>query len=252
MTYAFHPFADIFPLLDGAELEELVTDIKKSGLLEPIVLLEGKILDGRNRHRACIAAGVEPIFQDFTGGDPAAYVISANIHRRHLTAKRKRDLIAKLTVATPEKSDRQIAETVKVDHKTVGAVRAQQEARGEIPHVKTRTDTKGRKQPARKPPRRPAKKKREIIDERQALARRLVAVDRELVVLLSKFFGKYPDQVDAFFADVSISATEIEERDEKKPTDTPETSAEAMKATFAAADDGLDIPECLRRDRVRP
>jgi hypothetical protein len=84
--------------------------------------------------------------------DPYAYVVSANIRRRHLTAEQERDLIAKLIKATPDKSDRQIAETVKVDHKTVGAVRAEQEARGEIPHVETQTDSKGRQQPARRAP----------------------------------------------------------------------------------------------------
>jgi hypothetical protein len=55
-----------------------------------------------------------------------------------------------LIKAQPEKSDRQIADTVKVDHKTVGAVRAEQEARGEIPHVETRTDSMGRQQPAKR------------------------------------------------------------------------------------------------------
>ena len=64
--------------------------------------------------------------------DPYAYVISANIHRRHLTAEQKRELIAKLIKATPEKSDRQIAETVKASPTTVGTVRAGMEAKGEV------------------------------------------------------------------------------------------------------------------------
>jgi hypothetical protein len=58
----FHPLADIFPLLEGQDLHE------------PIVLFEGKILDGRNRYRACGAAGIEPV----------AYVISLNLRRRVL------------------------------------------------------------------------------------------------------------------------------------------------------------------------
>src|SRR5262249_49772948 len=84
--------------------------------------------------------------------DPYAYVISANIHRRHLSVEQKRDLIAKLIKATPGKSDRQIGEMIKADHKTVGAVRAHAEATGEISPVEKRVgkDGKSRKQPAKR------------------------------------------------------------------------------------------------------
>ena len=87
-------------------------------------------------------------------GDPTAYVISKNIHRRHLTAEQKRDLIAKLIAAGPEKSDRQIGKMAKADHKTVGAVRKAKEATGEISPVERRVgaDGKARKQPAKKKP----------------------------------------------------------------------------------------------------
>src|SRR5262245_47499873 len=165
----FHPLADIFPLMEGEEFDALVADIKKNGLREKIDLHQGKIVDGRNRYRALQRLGVDPddkyfrkaIYAHAIGGEIApherdndervlAYVISKNIHRRHLTAEQKRDLIAKLIKAQPEKSDRQIAKQAKVDHKTVGAARTELEGRGEIPHVEERTDTKGRKQPAKK------------------------------------------------------------------------------------------------------
>src|SRR5215472_11769023 len=146
----FHPLADRFPPIEGVEFDELVADIKANGLIEPIVMLDGMILDGRNRYRACVAADVEPTFRPFTGDDPAAYVISASIHRRHLTTEQKRDLIAKLIKTEPEKSNNAIAKQAKVDDKTVAKVRHGMEARSEIPNVSTRTDTKGRKQPARK------------------------------------------------------------------------------------------------------
>jgi hypothetical protein len=55
--FEFHPFADVFHLLDGREFDELVTDIRTHGQREPIVLHEGKILDGRNRFLAGRAAG---------------------------------------------------------------------------------------------------------------------------------------------------------------------------------------------------
>ncbi len=118
------------------------------------------LLDGRNRLRALIASGRE--LHDYyfhvvghceSTRDPYAYVISANIHRRHLSAEQKRDLIAKVVKATPEKSNRQIAEVLKVDHKTVASVRAVKVATGEIPQL-TKTlgkDGKKRKQPKLKP-----------------------------------------------------------------------------------------------------
>jgi hypothetical protein len=82
--------------------------------------------------------------------DPYKYVISANALRRHLTREQKRELIAKVLKASPEKSDRHIAQMIKADHKTVSAVRQQAEARGEIPHVTVRKDSRGRRTPAKR------------------------------------------------------------------------------------------------------
>ena len=96
--HAYHPIADMFPLLKDAEFDDLVEDIRKHGLREPISLFEQKIIDGRNRERACIKAGVEPRYRSivFDNHDAAAaYVISKNIRRRHLTPEQKRELIEK-------------------------------------------------------------------------------------------------------------------------------------------------------------
>jgi ParB-like chromosome segregation protein Spo0J len=57
MSIPFHPLSMIFPLIEGERFDALVADIKKNGQREPIVLYQGKILDGRNRYRACLAAG---------------------------------------------------------------------------------------------------------------------------------------------------------------------------------------------------
>jgi hypothetical protein len=83
---ASHPAAAPFPLMGGAELQKLADDIRAHGLRQPITMLDGRILDGRNRFRACRIAGVEPRLKAFTGGDPIRYVLSQNIRRRHLTA----------------------------------------------------------------------------------------------------------------------------------------------------------------------
>jgi ParB-like chromosome segregation protein Spo0J len=136
----FHPLADLFPLMEGEEFEALVADIKANGLRERIVIYEGMILDGRNRYRACLAAGIKPRqcaipINFYENKDPVGYVISANIHRRHLTAEQRRDLIAKLIAAQPEKSDRAIAEQAKVGKDTVRRVRKEAEATGAVAPV---------------------------------------------------------------------------------------------------------------------
>ena len=106
--------------MEGAEFDALVADIKAHGLVEAVVVYEDMVLDGRNRVRGCEAAGIEPTYIIYSGDDPASYVISANLHRRHLTREQKRELVAKLVKTQPEKSDRQIAKAAKTDHKTVG------------------------------------------------------------------------------------------------------------------------------------
>lgn len=86
MSYEPHPISRVFPLLDGKELATLAEDIRTNGLNNPIVLFEGKILDGRNRAAACQMAGIAVQTREFTGGflDAAAFVWSENIIRRHL------------------------------------------------------------------------------------------------------------------------------------------------------------------------
>ena len=81
-----HPAALLFPMLPENELQELADDIKAKGLLKPILTLDGKILDGRNRLKACEMAGVEPRFDkaDLNGSYAAEFVVSMNIRRRHL------------------------------------------------------------------------------------------------------------------------------------------------------------------------
>jgi hypothetical protein len=81
----FHPLAEIFPLPGEDELRAMADDIADHGLREPIVTLEGQILDGRSRYLACKMAGVEPRFETYDDDEPIPFVMSRNFHRRHLT-----------------------------------------------------------------------------------------------------------------------------------------------------------------------
>jgi hypothetical protein len=80
----FHEIANLFPMMQPDELADLVADIKVNGLIEPIVTYEDQILDGRNRWLACGEAGVRPRFEAYEGDDALGFVVSKNLHRRHL------------------------------------------------------------------------------------------------------------------------------------------------------------------------
>ncbi len=132
---ADHPLASIFDLLEGDEFDGLVLSIEKHGLFEPIVLCEGKILDGRNRYRACKEAGLKlgpANFTTFTGPDAKAFVINTNAHRRHLSTAQKQELIKRLLKDSPSASDRQIAKQAGVNHRTVAAVREKLRPKGDV------------------------------------------------------------------------------------------------------------------------
>ena len=93
---AFHPLADIFPLIEGEEFDQLVASIKANGPREPIVIYEDMILDGRNRARACEVLGIEPHYHPFLDADPLTFVVDKNLCRRHLDDRQRASVAAKI------------------------------------------------------------------------------------------------------------------------------------------------------------
>ncbi len=111
MKIDLHPACELFPKLGDSDLHELANNIKENGLIDPIVLLDGKVLDGRNRLAACEIAGVTPRFKEFEGeGSPLAWVVATNLYRRHLTPSQRAvvafDLLPMLEVEAKERQRR--------------------------------------------------------------------------------------------------------------------------------------------------
>jgi ParB-like chromosome segregation protein Spo0J len=97
--YKVHPAADVFPMMSDEELAALGEDIKKNGLKHAILGLKdsGEVIDGRNRLEAMERAGIyqdpQLVYPMDDGDDPVSFVISLNIHRRHLTKAQQADLV---------------------------------------------------------------------------------------------------------------------------------------------------------------
>lgn len=118
-----HPYCALFPPMSDDSLRDLATDIRANGLNEPIVLLDGMILDGQNREHACRIARVKPTYVDFKkahrGKDPLAFVVSRNFRRRDLTVS-QRAMIANalVKVERERKTQAKAAESMDVSERT--------------------------------------------------------------------------------------------------------------------------------------
>jgi ParB-like chromosome segregation protein Spo0J len=94
--FEVHPIASIFPRLDDAGIDALAMDIKANSQHDPIVLFEGKILDGVNRYEACRRAKIEAKTCEYGGPDPIGFVLGANLYRRHLDPSQRAMIGARL------------------------------------------------------------------------------------------------------------------------------------------------------------
>lgn len=100
----WHPYAKLFPLLPDDRLHELAEDIRQHGLRQRIIVDDQeRIIDGRNRYRACQMAGVEPELEPFVGTDEEVLrlVISLNLHRRHLNESQRAMVAAEVANRKP-------------------------------------------------------------------------------------------------------------------------------------------------------
>ena len=104
MELTQHPLSAAFPAMSAEDFAALVEDIKANGQREPIIVLDGMVLDGWHRYRACTELGIKPAQFTFKAGDdPVAFVESANLHRRHLTASQRAAAVVAVRAWAPPK-----------------------------------------------------------------------------------------------------------------------------------------------------
>jgi hypothetical protein len=109
----FHEIANVWPMLEDDKLQELVDDIGSNGLINPIWTYEGKILDGRNRYRACLLARVKPVFKEYTGDEPTAFAVSMNDKRRHMNKGQLGAIAAELEPYFAEDAKKRQSQSIK-------------------------------------------------------------------------------------------------------------------------------------------
>jgi len=139
INFEFHPLANIFPLIEGQAFSDLCADVLKHGVREPVWVYEGKILDGRNRWRAAQAMQVDCPVREYEGDAPVQFVVSLNLHRRHLSESQRGMVAAKLATLKhggdrvseqaanlPVATQAEAAELLNVSERTLRSARAVQ------------------------------------------------------------------------------------------------------------------------------
>ncbi|MBO6755449.1 MAG: hypothetical protein JJ902_03930 [Roseibium sp.] len=135
----WHECANLFPMMDSEAFDSLVEDIAANGVREPIVFLNGFVLDGRNRYMAARQCGIAYPYVEYDGDDPLGYVISLNLKRRHLKESQRAMVAAKLanmqqgartdlepSANLQEVSSAQAADMLNVSERTVNAAKSVQ------------------------------------------------------------------------------------------------------------------------------
>jgi len=119
-----HPIADLFPLMDGAEFNALVDSMRTNGQLDPIIVQDGVIIDGRNRARACQVLGIEPRIAHLPAGVTVEeYIVTANLPRRRLAVSQRAIVAARLVGTNPRLKLDDIAAMFEIGRATISEAR---------------------------------------------------------------------------------------------------------------------------------
>ena len=253
-----HPAANKIPEASDNERRGLTGDLARHGLKVPVVLVRvgggpQQLLDGRHRLDLLEGAGMKvvaggggvlvkhEIVDVADDAEAERLSLSLNAHRRHLPADERRRLLQAQLKATPEKSDRAIGAIVGYSDKTVAKERRDLAGRSEIPNVETKTDTKGRAQPAK----RNLEKERRAREERKRKARGdLPSLEETLATPIEEPIGPMPpaaEVVNGNGVDPEVSAAQRKAAADEETSPTDEQ---------APASGSMSKAEKKRRNRV--
>jgi hypothetical protein len=188
-----HELSKLFPLIGDSDLSALASDIEKNGQREPIMLYERKVLDGVQRQRACEIAGVKPFCVSFESqppqivkGGPLAYVVSQNLHRRHLDTSERTQIAVKVAAQIAKGERDELATGVtnssKPGPKTRQKAADQQAAK--LMHVSARSVERARAK--EKPKRKPTESQLRKAKEKQEWLRQGLTVRHSIHSLIAR------------------------------------------------------------------
>jgi hypothetical protein len=196
-----HPACALFPKMSDADLKKLGERIKAIGLKHKVEIRRLKngtpeLIDGQSRLDAMAMVGIELInenglidkyFKEIKLADDQVveYIAAVNIDRRHMKVKDRVKIGLELNKLKPTMTDREVSKAIDVDHKTYGRARKKAEERGELPHVETRKDAKGRRVQAHKPAKL-KKAKATPANSYEALKKKLTGNERDPVLIIEE------------------------------------------------------------------
>jgi hypothetical protein len=113
-----HPLCTYFPRMSEAEFISLKDNLQDNGQIHPVYTLDGMILDGGNRYRALCELGVVPVIIEYTGTNPAQFILSTNLHRRHLTQGQSAAIVSASQSWINAQANSQLSSTAQLDTAT--------------------------------------------------------------------------------------------------------------------------------------
>lgn len=119
-----HPVANLFPPMTDAQYIALREDIRENGQREPITLWRGQVIDGLHRARACEEIGREQLTREWEGEESGltAYVVSLNLHRRHLNESQRAMVAEKIAFTSEEANKVRVFKMNNTDPASCGSI----------------------------------------------------------------------------------------------------------------------------------